>query len=298
MDIYQIMFYFFIYGFLGWCTEVAFASVKERRFVNRGFLSGPICPVYGVGVGAVVVLLGQWKENLLFLYAASVVLVSFIEWATGVILDKLFHHKWWDYSERPLNIGGYVCLLFSLVWGAACVFIVKIVHPFVERLVLLLPELVGVGILILLVVGMAADMIVTAAGILKLNRRLDAMERIAAELKEISDKMGENIYENVMDTLERLEKMGEGAEERKAHIARLAEEKKERVMELAGGSLERAAEIREHTFRMEELRRRYREVTASRNRVGERLLKAFPKMKSRRHNERLRELKERISKRK
>ena len=93
MRIYEGLLYFFIYGILGWCAEVAFAAVKERRFVNRGFLNGPICPIYGVGVVMVVVFLEPFEDQWLLLYLASAVLVTLIEGMTGYVLDKLFHHK-------------------------------------------------------------------------------------------------------------------------------------------------------------------------------------------------------------
>ena len=129
MQIYYLMLYFFVYGFLGWCTEVAYATTKQRKFVNRGFLNGPICPIYGVGVTVVVYFLTPYKDNLILLYALSTVLVTVLEGLTGYLMDKIFHHKWWDYTNQPLNIGGYVCLIFSLVWGVACVLIVRVIHP-------------------------------------------------------------------------------------------------------------------------------------------------------------------------
>ena len=133
MQVYFFILYFFTYGFLGWCTEVAYATTKQHKFVNRGFLNGPICPIYGIGVGVVVQFLTPVRENLILLYITSTILVTLIEWVTGFLMDKIFHHKWWDYSGQPLNIGGYVCLLFSLVWGAACVLIVKIIHPLMHK---------------------------------------------------------------------------------------------------------------------------------------------------------------------
>ena len=96
MGIYEILAYFFVYGVLGWCVEVAFAAVKEGRFVNRGFLNGPICPIYGVGVVSVIFSLQGFSESLLILYLASAVLVTFIEWLTGYVMDRIFHQKWWD----------------------------------------------------------------------------------------------------------------------------------------------------------------------------------------------------------
>ena len=188
MQIYRLLLYFFLYSFLGWCTEVAYATVKERRFVNRGFLGGPWCPIYGVGVSAVVTLLDGFQDSLLLLYLSSFVLVTLIEGMTGFIMDKIFHHKWWDYTGLPFNIGGYVCLPFSIAWGAACLVIVKGVHPVIERLVGLLPEAAGLALICVLTAGLAADLAVTTAGILKLNRRLDMLERIGADLREIGSQ--------------------------------------------------------------------------------------------------------------
>ena len=114
---YHTIWNFFFYGFVGWCAEVAFAAVRQGKFVNRGFLNGPICPIYGIGVSLIIALLNGYKENLVLLYLASAVLVTLLEWVTGFLLEKLFHHRWWDYSEMPFNIGGYVCPLFSMIWG-------------------------------------------------------------------------------------------------------------------------------------------------------------------------------------
>ena len=207
--LYDFLWCFFIYGLLGWCTEVAFAAVKSGKFVNRGFLNGPICPVYGVGVGIVVFLLYDYRDRIVLLYVLSTILVTFIEWLTGYLMDKIFHHKWWDYSHMPLNIGGYVCLLFSLVWGVACVFIVKVIHPLIARIVGMIPITAGVVILCVLVGATCADICVTTLRVLKMNHHLDMMERVAEELKELSDKLGEKIYENVMEQHERAEKLRE-----------------------------------------------------------------------------------------
>ena len=84
----------------------------RENFVNRGFLNGPICPIYGIGVSLIITLLDGCKDQLIILYLVSTVLVTLLEWVTGVLLEKMFHHRWWDYSEMPLNIGGYVCPFF------------------------------------------------------------------------------------------------------------------------------------------------------------------------------------------
>ena len=284
MQIYRLLLYFFLYSFLGWCTEVAYATVKERRFVNRGFLGGPWCPIYGVGVSAVVTLLDGFQDSLLLLYLSSFVLVTLIEGMTGFIMDKIFHHKWWDYTGLPFNIGGYVWLPFSIAWGAACLVIVKGVHPVIERLVGLLPEAAGLALICVLTAGLAADLAVTTAGILKLNRRLDMLERIGAELREISDRMGANIHENVMDAMERAEVLENMAQARKERLDAISGEAKERLDLLS-------EETRE---RYDMLRQRYAELTGATLQASRRLVRAFPRMESRRHKELLEELKRKL----
>ena len=125
--------YFFIYAFLGWCVEVVFHTITTGRWVNRGFLNGPVCPIYGVGM--VLVLLALWplRHNLFVLFLGSVVLTSTLELITGWVLKTLFHTTWWDYSDEPFQLGGYICLRFSLAWGVGGVFMVRIIHPVVHQ---------------------------------------------------------------------------------------------------------------------------------------------------------------------
>ena len=131
------------------------------------------------------------------LYVLSTVLVTVLEGLTGYLMDKIFHHKWWDYTNQPLNIGGYVCLIFSLVWGVACVLIVRVIHPVIHKILTFIPHTLGLVMLAVLEICIFVDLYMTAAGILKLNHQLEAMAKIAAELHEISDKLGENIHEGV-----------------------------------------------------------------------------------------------------
>ena len=93
---FQILWYFYIYGFLGWCSEVAFAAVAHGKFVNRGFVNGPICSIYGFGVMSVLLVLGPLKSSFWLLFGGSVLFTSAIEYLTGWVLEKVFHDKWWD----------------------------------------------------------------------------------------------------------------------------------------------------------------------------------------------------------
>ncbi len=256
MELYNWILYFYVYGVLGWCTEVAYAACKHGKFVNRGFLNGPICPVYGIGVGVVVQFLMPLRHQELLLYIASTVLVTIVEGLTGFLLDKIFHHRWWDYSSLRFNLGGYVCLRFSLIWGTVCVFIVKVFHPIVLDLLAMIPFCVGLALIVILGISLSADLYVTASAILKFNKRLQSMEKIAEELRNLSDKMGENIYEGVVNSAEakeeglrrmesaqesmkeRLESAQESVQERMESAKETMQERMESVQERIGSAQE------------------------------------------------------------
>lgn len=292
MSIYYFMLYFFVYGVAGWCTEVAFAAAKSHRFVNRGFLNGPICPIYGIGVGVVVQFLSPFKSSLVLLYVTSVIVVTALEWLTGFVLEKVFHNKWWDYSSMPLNLNGYVCLPFSLIWGVACVVIVDFIHPLIDKVLHFLPQIAGIVILSVLGAALFADLYVTVSGILKLNKRLESMEAIAQELHNISEQLGENIYKGMTETMEKQEeakqKLDLAAQEQKAKLEEFKEQRE---------FIEKISE--ETKERVQSLRNKYKELTSvSQSKVHRRLINAFPKMKSIRHSEALKDLQETLTRRK
>ena len=141
--LYTYLYCFFIYAFLGWCAEVLYAAAVEKRFVNRGFLNGPVCPIYGVGVALIALLMGPFSGNLLALFIGSMILGSALEWTAGFLLEKIFRQKWWDYSNEPHNLNGYVCLKFSVLWGFAGAVVVRFIVPSTSRLAHLMPQTLG-----------------------------------------------------------------------------------------------------------------------------------------------------------
>lgn len=295
MDIYFAALYFFVYSFLGWCTEVAFAACKERRFVNRGFLNGPFCPIYGFGVSLVIVFLTSYRSNLVFLYIASVFLVTVLEGLTGWAMDKIFHNKWWDYSDMPLNIGGYVCLIFSLIWGAACVAIMNLIHPLIHKGLTFLPHTLGIVLIILLGILLIADTCVTASAIFKFNRQLEHMEKIAAELHELSEQLGENIYSTTVRVMEAADDIQEKTQDAVEELHDLRQNRAKIVRVKAQKAMEEIYERRQDTVEnvrehIEDLKRRYSELNQSTGKVTKRLLCAFPSLESRRHKERVSEI--------
>lgn len=256
MSIYYSILYFFVYGFLGWCTEVIFAAFKQHRFVNRGFLNGPICPIYGVGVTLVIACLEAFQSNLLLLYISSVILVTVLEGVTGWAMDKLFHNKWWDYSKLPFNIGGYVCLLFSLIWGIACVFIVYFVHPLIHQVLSLIPHTAGIALIAILGIALLSDIIVTTSAIVKFNQYLERLKHITDELHAISNQIGSELYQNVM------------------HVLDMQESSRQKLDDV---KLEVSEEIR---MQIVELKTRAQNLGEKVPKPARRLLKAFPKLES------------------
>lgn len=202
-SIYEAALLFFLYAFLGWCCEVIFAAVNRGVFVNRGFLNGPVCPIYGLGVVSVALLLRPVEHNLGLLFLGSMVLTSAIEYLLGLISDKLLHVRLWDYSDVPFNLQGYICLKFSLVWGLACVFIVRLIHPFFRSLVRLLPHVVGIVLIAVFSAMFLADLVITLVAALKLPKRAKALEEIETALRALSDGIGENLSDNTLSAMQK-----------------------------------------------------------------------------------------------
>lgn len=286
--IYEVIWIFMIYAVIGWCSEVAYAALDTGRFVNRGFLNGPYCPIYGCGILLVIVTLTPLKENLLILYIGSVFLTSLIEFITGYILEKVFHNKWWDYSDKPYNIKGYICLKFSLFWGFACTFIVLILHPIIFGVLKLIPFVVGVVILSIILVVFVVDCGITVATILKFNERLKLMDEVAEKIHHISDEIGENIYENVTEALEKKDNFTEAHGEQ---ILKIAEKKDE----FTGNITEKTQEVKlgmnVRKIELENLKEQYKNLLEEKISGHNRLMKAFPKMTSVSNNETLQKLK-------
>ncbi|MFQ7010783.1 MAG: putative ABC transporter permease [Oscillospiraceae bacterium] len=261
---FQILWYFYIYGFLGWCSEVAFAAIAHGKFVNRGFVNGPICSIYGFGVMSVLLVLGPLKSSLWLLFGGSVLFTSVIEYLTGWVLEKVFHDKWWDYSKRPLNIKGYVSGVLGAV-GIACVFVVDVFQPLVAKVVDSSRKL-GWALLGTFSALWIADNIITAMEIRKLPKKLHALQAIEDSLTAISDEIGEEIYIRASDAKDRGMEVYTDAKEKGAQIA----EKR------AENSLMRRSEL---LARRSELLQRREELLGQRNIVHERIAQAFPALR-------------------
>lgn len=203
-SLYELAVYFFLYGFIGWCCEVVYAAVKHGKFVNRGFLNGPICPIYGVGVILVLVALTPININFFVLFLSAAVLTSVLEFLTGFILEKFFHKTWWDYRAEPFNIMGYVCLKMSIVWGLACVIIIDVVHPSVASLLSKIPTVCGYVFLSIAAVLLVTDFVLTILQLLKLNQRYKLIDKLNKGMSVGSDKLAETLYKTTTGIEEKI----------------------------------------------------------------------------------------------
>ena len=246
MSIYQILWYFMIYSVLGWMIEVSFHAVTLGKVVNRGFLNGPLCPVYGSGV--LMVLAVVYVDGMLFgfetdlqkantfgLFIVGIVFATLIELIAGFALDKLFHARWWDYRGMKFNLNGYICLAFSIIWGLAIAFVLRVVQPMFEAFVSWIPTIGGWIALAIMYVIFILDITTTVLTVLKFNKHLENLCEIEAAIRKISDGMSEVIGEGTLKTVEKLE---EGQQK--------TEQQKEEIMESVGRTREELEKMYEH----------------------------------------------------
>ena len=235
-DLTQILAFFMFYAIVGWCVEVIYHAVTTGKFINRGFLNGPVCPIYGVGAVIVILLLTPLEENLLLLYAGSVILTSALEFITGFVLEKIFHQRWWDYTDEHFNIMGYVCLRFSLMWGFGCVFVMKIIQPLVILTLDRVPETLR-NISFIVYYGLfVTDIVITVIALTKIQARLRLANDADRLLNRIAEIIGSRLTSGTLmgmhefrERKEQFDDIRSRAEEKTALLEQRYEELKNRA---------------------------------------------------------------------
>ena len=191
---------FFIYSFVGWVIEVIYYGITEGKFINRGFLAGPLCPVYGLGFYAAIWFFEPFKDNFLILFFGMATACTIVELIAGLILYHAFHMRWWDYSDYKLNIGGYICLRFFIYWGIAASLGMYVLHPAVKWIIAHINYPIRIGILIFFTVILVIDLVTTIITIIGFKKKFAAMEKVVSGTKAVSDKIGSQIY-GAVDTI-------------------------------------------------------------------------------------------------
>ena len=192
--IYNVEIYFMlfiIYSVLGWIMECTLGVIEKHKFVNRGFLIGPYCPIYGVGVVSVSLLLSRFSNNIILLFILSTVICGTLEYFTSYIMEKLFNARWWDYSKRKFNINGRVCLETLLPFGFISSFIICVANPWMLDKLYMIPR----NVLNYVVIGLFAiyiiDCIVSFSIIVKFKnfskQERDNTEEISKKVRETAE---------------------------------------------------------------------------------------------------------------
>jgi uncharacterized membrane protein len=185
VDFYHIINWFIIYSFLGWVWETTYVSLKQGRYVNRGFVNGPVCTIYGCGAVAVYLILLPLENNLLYLFLGGIVVATVLEYVTAVLMESIFHTSWWDYSDNKFNFQGRICLGASLGWGCFSVILFRVFQPVVEDVVALYSVTTGKILCAVFTVVYGVDFATSAAAAFSLRDKLALWEQ------EMEEKRGE-----------------------------------------------------------------------------------------------------------
>lgn len=182
--------YFILYSMIGWVCETVFCSLLERRFVNRGFLRGPYCPIYGAGALAILLVSQPFLDSPLLVYLAAMAAATLLEYFTSWLMEQLFQIRWWDYSDRRFNLNGRVCPQFSLVFGVMGWAMAYFLHPGVENLVGRLPQSAQRLLSNALIFLFLMDLLSTLNQLLGFTQRLQKLQEELRELLESNRQHG------------------------------------------------------------------------------------------------------------
>lgn len=200
---YQLLWFFLVYAFLGWLGETALAAAKKRRLLNRGFLSAPFSPVYGLASVLFALFLPELREDIFFLFLFGMILATALELATGVLLERIFRQKWWDYSDEPWNFQGHICLKYSLIWGVLAVICIFFANPLLVRLIDLIPRPVGNLLVWVLLILLTVDFLGSWAALVQLNGELKEPSEISRRWKRISTALDNAVTRSIQRRMAR-----------------------------------------------------------------------------------------------
>lgn len=290
--LYIQVLYFTIYSFLGWVCESTYCSIGQKKLVNRGFLNGPFCPIYGFGALLVISILSPFVNNIPVLFIASIIVTSTLEYITSYVLEKIFHMSWWDYSTYKYNINGRVCLQNSLMFGLLSLFVMLVIHPAINDFVASINTKVAFALSVLFATYFIVDTIITAGTILHLNERLEKLHELHEDLLEKRKRHLEVVKGHLQASLaNQIEELG---------LSKYSPAEMEELLsnDFKGNFIKEEHKImNELEFEIKSLNTRIEELKSKGHGVlRRRVIKAFPNMKSLKHKSLLEEIKENIDK--
>lgn len=292
-SMYYLFYCFIIYSFVGWIYESVLVSIKSKAFINRGFLNGPLIPIYGVGATSVFLCLHLYQNRPILVFILGMMIATILEYITSCLLEKVFHATWWDYNKFRFNFQGRICLPVSLFWGILSVLMMEIFQPNVSILIDRIPrkygELLGYSIMLLVVV----DLIITVVCTIHLERILTAMQKLREDITQYIEST--RIYgtkEEVMSKLSNLKLTDMIGSFRNTIEERVEPLKRsERREEASADASVDELESRFRTFIL-----KYQSAINATKAINKRILKAFPNYRSIDHEYPLKDLKDKIFK--
>ncbi len=206
----QWLFLFYFYSFVGWIWETSFCSIKNRKFENRGFMRGPFLPIYGFGVITMMLSTCMFRGNLPLVFISGMIGATILEYFTGALMEALFKVRYWDYSDKPLNLNGHICLFSSLGWGLASIIVDRLLEGPADIMVSRIPERGLVIMTDVLTMIIFADFALSFKAAIDLRHILESMERARenvlremAEARDDAREMISNVAEKAADSIEK-----------------------------------------------------------------------------------------------
>lgn len=194
--VYLYFLLFLIYSFIGWIMEICVTFYKSKKIINRGFLIGPYCPIYGYASIIMILYLNHYKDNPLTVFLLAVVICTFIEYIISYIMEKLFNARWWDYSNYKFNINGRVCLINAFFFGVLGTFLVYYANPFFENILLKINTNTLNTISLILMILFTTDFIISMYTTFKLKSSINKINKDNTE--EFKKKFREKIENKIL----------------------------------------------------------------------------------------------------
>lgn len=305
----QWLLFFFIYCFLGWVWESCYVSAKNREWINRGFLHGPMLPIYGSGAIIVLLCTIGVRDQIVLTFLFGMIGATILEYVTGACMERLFRVRYWDYSHMPLNLKGYICLPVSLGWGVFSVLLVRVIHVPIENLVLQIPERIAEVVSVVCSSAFAVDFTLSFSEAMDLRDMLirlsdsnEKIQRLQKRLEVVSAFAEDGLMQYQMKREER--KMS-----RKEFLERMIERQREnrrmmlvelidRVNESIDAGLEKREELQKIKTQIEQEFKNIGSLTNRAARRSARLLHRNPNTVSKRYAEALKQVQEMLKKKK
>lgn len=305
----QWLLFFFIYCFLGWVWESCYVSIKKREWINRGFLHGPMLPIYGSGAIIVLLCTIGVRDQVILIFLFGMTGATILEYVTGACMERLFRVRYWDYSHMPLNLKGYICLPVSLGWGVFSVLLMRVIHVPIENLVLQIPERIAEVVSVVCSSAFAVDFTLSFSEAMDLRDMLirlsdsnEKIQRLQKRLEVVSAFAEDGLMQYQMKREER--KMS-----RKEFLERMIERQREnrrmmlvelidRVNESIDAGLEKREELQKIKTQIEQEFKNIGSLTNRAARRSARLLHRNPNTVSKRYAEALKQVQEMLKKKK